>query len=108
MGTILNTVAKIKFVIDIIFSDLQDDGTVIKIIKNIEYDKEYEFIVYNRRQQTTWTVRGRLKDYGCDPCNRRKNEIQYIIVDTSTDKHSRTIRLRIDSIKAINEIENLS
>lgn len=108
MGTIINTVGYIKTVIELSLIDLQDDGTTIPLSVELRIGDEYEFIVYNNRTRTTYSVRGIFSSFEIDPFSKEFHDdkvISNLIIDMSTEHKSCKTRVNVKDIKSVKAIE---
>lgn len=108
MGTIVNTVGCIEPLTIINLMDLQDNGTVLKLRKELRQGFIYKFIIYDVRTKNLCTIKGKYLTYMNDPQKcYNDNHIEYIIVDCSDELKSNKLRIKVSDIKSIDEIKCL-
>lgn len=107
--SIMYSSGKVVYTPVISIYDLLDDGTFKTIKKELSYDKLYEFMVFSPRDHSLYTYKGKLHSFGNNSCCTCESPdvIDYLIIDTSKDKNSSFIRIIVNDIRSIKEIETL-
>lgn len=101
---IIKSEGKVKHVLCLILSSLQADGTILKLEKDLYCNRWYEFSVYSYEYHDMNIVKGKLIAFGS---YSNTDNIDYIILDNSYDRHSCKKKINIHDIKCVKELENL-
>ena len=103
--SIINSNGFIKYVITIVLTELNPDGTINHIEYELKRGNKYEIKTFSKSDGMIYTVVGKFHSYGRDPMNNNDREIDFIILDCSTEKESKLVRIYTKSIRSINLIE---
>ena len=95
----------IKYIITIVLTELNSDGTTNHIEYELKRGNKYEIKTFSKSDGMIYTVVGKFHSYGKDPMNNNEKLIDFIVLDCSTEKKSKLIRIHTRSIRSINLIE---
>ena len=105
MSKIINSHGYVKPITNIVIDRILEDGTIQHIDHELEYGNTYKFLVFSHTDGMMYSIIGKFKTFGKYPNNIKKDAIDWIEVDTSTENNSKIIRIMVDCIKCIELIE---